>query len=80
MRTGPLAALDYPEAKQKLLERGFCIWLGISMEGLKFYFLAGIIHGYYSPNIENIFARSTLTFFRRRIKESYHPLRWSLLQ
>ena len=54
MRTGPLAVLDYPEAKQKLIERGFCIWLGISMEGLEF-FLAGIIHGYYSPEIEKYF-------------------------
>ena len=33
MRTGPLAALDYPEAKPKVFERGFCTGLGISMEG-----------------------------------------------
>ena len=66
--SGPLTALDYPEAKQKLFERGFCIWLGNSMEGLKFSFLADIIHAYYS--------RSTFTFFQRRNKVSYHSWDW----
>ena len=55
MRTDPLAVLDYPEAKQKVVERGFCMWLGISMEGLKCYFLAGIIHGYYIAGIRKYF-------------------------
>ena len=45
--SSPLASYDYPEAslsgQQKLFERGFCKWLGISMEGLKFYFIGGII-------------------------------------
>ena len=64
--SGLLTALDYPEAKQKLFERGFCIWLGISMEGLKFYFLAGIIHGYYSPDIGKHFLLDRHWNFSRR--------------
>ena len=64
--SGLLTALDYPEAKQKLFERGFCIWMGISMEGLKFYFLAGIIHGYYSPDIGKHFLLDWHWHFSRR--------------
>ena len=64
--SGLLTALDYPEAKQKLFERGFCIWMGISMEGLKFYFLAGIIHGYYSPDIRKHFLLDRQWNFSRR--------------
>ena len=45
--SSPLAACDYPEAslsgQQKLFERSLCKWLGISIEGLKFYFIGGII-------------------------------------
>ena len=64
--SGLLTGLDYSEAKQKLFERGFCIWLGISMEGLKFYFLAGIIHGYYSPDIRKHFLLDRHWNFSRR--------------